>query len=204
MVKKILLADLAIGWLLDQIGNVSLAPAEHSAGTLFAWLWCKLLLVYFDFSGYSDIAVGTSLLFGLKVMENFQWPLFRTNLSEFWRSWHISLSAWCRDYVYFPVFGFTRNPKIGVFASMLVLGYWHGANPKWLLWGAWHASGLAIWQMWQVQKRRIPAIRTIERGTLYRLAAWFLTVNFVALGAVWTATAGPTDALAFLYYFFIK
>jgi D-alanyl-lipoteichoic acid acyltransferase DltB (MBOAT superfamily) len=142
-------------------------------------------------------------LFGIEVMENFRWPLMRRNLSEFWRNWHISLSSWCRDYVYFPVFGLTRRPKLAIFASMLVLGYWHGANPKWLCWGAWHAGGLALWQVWQQRKRQWPRLRTLERSPGYQAAAWLLTVNFVALGAVWVATDTPVHAVAFLYYLFI-
>jgi alginate O-acetyltransferase complex protein AlgI len=203
MFKKIVIADLVLVVALDRIGNPQLAPNAASALTLFAWLWGRMLLVYFDFSGYSDIAIGTSRLFGLDVMENFRWPLLRRNISEFWRNWHISLSSWCRDYVYFPVFGLTRRPKLAIFASMLVLGYWHGANPKWICWGIWHAGGLALWQVWQQRKRTWPRLRTIERSAGYQVAAWLVTVNFVALGAVWIATDTPVHALSFLYYMFI-
>ena len=111
--------------------------------------------LYLQFSGLSDVAIGFALLLGYRVMENFNHAYGQRNIADFWRSWHMSLSSWCRDYIYFPVFGLTRNPKVAVYASMLVLGYWHGANPKWLLWGAWHATGLAVWQWWLTSCCRI-------------------------------------------------
>ena len=204
MVKKIIIADFFIAWMLTEIGIVDGDPAGRSSRALYFYLWCRMLLVYADFSGYSDVAIGTSQLFGLKVMENFEWPLLRRNISQFWRSWHISLSSWCRDYVYFPVFGATRNPTLALFASMMVLGYWHGANPKWVCWGAWHASGLALWQFWQIQKRRRPALlRFTRQSQLYAVASWALMVNFVAIGEVWPETVGPLAAIRYLYQMFV-
>jgi alginate O-acetyltransferase complex protein AlgI len=202
--KKVILADFLILGLQDRFARLPDDPSLATWNAQVAFLWCRFLFLYFDFSGYSDIAIGTSRLFGLQVMENFDWPLLRRNISEFWRSWHISLSSWCRDYVYFPVFGLTRNPKLAVYASMLVLGYWHGANPKWLLWGAWHATGLAIWQSWQVVKRRHPALmHTSQTSRVYRFVAVALTLNFVALGGVWTAFDSPLMSLRYLYYLFM-
>lgn len=202
--KKVLLADLVVLGLQDRFARLPADPSMASWHVQYAYLWCRWLYLYFDFSGYSDMAIGTSRLFGLRVMENFDWPLRRGNISEFWRSWHMSLSSWCRDYIYFPVFGLTRNPKVAVYASMLVLGYWHGANPKWLLWGAWHATGLAIWQWWQVVKRRNPALMRISKSSrAYRLAATGLTLNFVAIGAVWTIFDSPRMSLRYLYYLLV-
>ena len=185
--KKVILADFLMVSLQTRFGllpdDISLASWHAQVG----YLWCRFLYLYFDFSGYSDIAVGTSRLFGLRVMENFNWPLTRGNIRDFWRSWHISLSSWCRDYIYFPVFGLTRNPQLAVYASMLVLGYWHGAHPKWLLWGAWHATGLAVWQWWQTFKRRYPRLmRVSQTSRVYRLVAIAVTLNFVVIGGVWT------------------
>jgi alginate O-acetyltransferase complex protein AlgI len=199
--KKVVLADLVVLALLDQVRVAERSPQTASLLAQTIYLWGRFLYIYFDFSGYSDIAIGTSRLFGLKVIENFEWPILRKNISEFWRAWHISLSSWCRDYVYFPVLGSTRNPKLAVYASMLVLGYWHGANPTWICWGAWHASGLAIWQQWQILKRRRPALQRVSRqNTLYRVTATVLTLNFVALGAVWQSSRSVGEALRYLYY----
>ena len=201
--KKIILADLVVLGLQERFAQLPDDPSLAAWHVQYLYLWCRFLYLYFDFSGYSDIAIGTSGLFGVKVMENFDWPLTRRNISEFWRSWHISLSSWCRDYIYFPVFGLTRNPKLGVYASMLVLGYWHGAHPKWLLWGAWHASGLAVWQWWQVVKRKHPVLLRQSQTAAYRWAALVLTLNFVALGSVWIAFDSPLTSLKYLYYLIV-
>jgi alginate O-acetyltransferase complex protein AlgI len=201
--KKVILADFLMLSLESRFGNL---PAEISLATWhvqLGYLWTHFLYLYFDFSGYSDIAIGTSGLFGIRVMENFNWPITRDNISDFWRSWHMSLSSWCRDYIYFPVFGLTRNPRIGVYASMLILGYWHGAHPKWLLWGAWHATGLATWAWWQSFKRRHPALMQVsETSRLYRFAAIGVTLNFVVVGGAWTAFDSPLQSVRYLYYLF--
>lgn len=200
-VKKILIADFVLTALLGHVAIAKESPAAAPLRTQAIYLWCRFLYVYFDFSGYSDLAIGTSRLFGLTIIENFAWPLLAKNMSEFWRRWHISLSSWCRDYIYFPVLGTTRNPKLAVYTSMVILGYWHGANPKWICWGVWHASGLAVWQSWQTFKRTRPALQRLSRESrLYRVAATVITLNFVALGAVWQSSDSVGEALWFLYY----
>jgi alginate O-acetyltransferase complex protein AlgI len=200
-VKKVIVAEFVILAVQERFAQLPEDPTQADGSAQLLYLWCRFLYLYFDFSGYSDMAIGTSRLFSIRVMENFDWPLVRRNISEFWRNWHMSLSSWCRDYVYFPVFGLTRNPKIAVYASMLVLGYWHGAHPKWLLWGAWHATGLAIWQSWQVLKRRNPRLaRASQSSALYRVAAIALTLNFVVIGSVWTVFDSPLVAIRYLYY----
>ena len=199
--KKVILADFLIVSLENRFGNLPDDVSLANWNTQVGYLWAHFLYLYFDFSGYSDIAIGTSRLFGIQVTENFNWPITRSNISEFWRSWHMSFSSWCRDYIYFPVFGLTRNPQLGVFASMLVLGYWHGAHPKWLLWGAWHATGLMMWQWWQTFKRRHPPLmRVSQTSRTYHLAAVAITLNFVVVGGVWTAFDSPLESLRYLYY----
>ena len=98
--------------------------------------------IYGDFSGYSDIAIGTSKLFGIKLMRNFDNPYFSRDIAEFWRRWHISLTTWFRDYVYIPLGG-SRVSKAKVvrntFVIFLLSGFWHGANWTFLAWGAYHA-----------------------------------------------------------------
>jgi alginate O-acetyltransferase complex protein AlgI len=200
-VKKVILADFLMLSLETRFGRLPADISLASWHVQVGFLWTRFLYLYFDFSGYSDIAIGTSRLFGIRVMENFNWPIARDNISEFWRSWHMSLSSWCRDYIYFPVFGLTRNPRIGVYASMLVLGYWHGAHPKWLLWGAWHATGIAAWQWWQTFKKQYPSLmRVTQTSRIYRLAAVGVTLNFVVIGGVWTAFDSPLQSIRYIYY----
>ena len=98
--------------------------------------------IYGDFSGYSDIAIGTARLFGIRLMTNFQMPYFSRDIAEFWRRWHISLSTWFRDYLYIPLGG-SRNGKWNsvrnTFLIFLISGFWHGANWTFVLWGFIHA-----------------------------------------------------------------
>lgn len=115
----------------DQSGSVLLV------GSLFF-----AFQIYGDFSGYSDIAIGTAKLFGIKLMQNFRTPYFSRDIAEFWRRWHISLTTWFRDYVYIPLGG-SRCSKIKIvrntFIIFLVSGFWHGANWTFLMWGVYHA-----------------------------------------------------------------
>jgi alginate O-acetyltransferase complex protein AlgI len=90
---------------------------------------------YFQFAGFSDLAIGGGLLWGVKVMENFNAPFMATNMQSFWQRWHISLSSWCRDYVFQPVAGFTRNRWFALIASMLVLALWHEISIRYIVWG---------------------------------------------------------------------
>lgn len=203
-VKKVLLADFVMVGIVGHVAFAMESPERARFLTQFIYLWSRFLHLYFDFSGYSDLAIGTSRLFGLKIIENFNWPLFRKNISEFWRSWHMSLSGWCRDYVYFPVVGSTRNPKLAAYAAMAVIGYWHGADPKWLCWGAWHGTGLAVWQMWQSFKSRQPVLQRVSREShLYRIAATVLTLNYVVLGIAWNISDSLPTAVRFYYYMLV-
>ena len=98
--------------------------------------------IYGDFSGYSDIAIGTAKLFGFELMTNFKFPYFSRDIAEFWRRWHISLSTWFRDYLYIPLGGSrVSKPKAirNVFIIFLVSGFWHGANWTLIVWGGIHA-----------------------------------------------------------------
>jgi D-alanyl-lipoteichoic acid acyltransferase DltB (MBOAT superfamily) len=98
--------------------------------------------IYGDFSGYSDIAIGTGRLFGFNLMQNFAFPYFSRDIAEFWRRWHISLSTWFRDYIYIPLGGSRGNREMqfrNVLIIFLVSGFWHGANFTFIAWGAVHA-----------------------------------------------------------------
>lgn len=136
--KKMVIADNC-GQLVDSIFNNSSA---YGGSTLLLGSVLFAFQIYGDFSGYSDIAVGTSRLFGFDLMRNFAFPYFSRDIAEFWRRWHISLSTWFRDYLYIPLGG-NRNGKLrtvrNVFITFLVSGFWHGADWKYIVWGALHA-----------------------------------------------------------------
>ena len=117
-------------------------PGAYSGATLFLGGVFFAFQIYCDFSGYSDIAIGTARLFGFQLMRNFAYPYFSRNIAEFWRRWHISLSSWFRDYVYIPLGGSQGSSfkKVrNVFIIFLVSGFWHGANWTFVIWGALNA-----------------------------------------------------------------
>ncbi len=103
---------------------------------------------YVQFAGYSDIAIGLSMLFGFRMIENFNYPFLAKNIADFWQRWHISLSGWCREYVYYPVSSFTRKPYLGILCSMMVLAFWHEISLNYLLWGILHALAINIWYLY--------------------------------------------------------
>ncbi len=142
LAKKVLLADtFALG--------VPAAFGGGSPGFLDAWTGSLsyALQLYFDFSGYSDMAVGLGLGFGFRFPQNFNSPYKSISITDFWRRWHLSLSSWLRDYLYIPLGGSRRGPLrtyANLFSVMLLGGLWHGASAMFLAWGAWHGLWLAL------------------------------------------------------------
>lgn len=136
--KKIVVADNCAVFV-DQVFSTY---TEQSGSTLFLAAVFFTIQIYGDFSGYSDIAIGTAKLFGIGLMRNFKVPYFSRDIAEFWRRWHISLTTWFRDYVYFPLGGSrVSKGKIvrNTFVVFLLSGFWHGANWTYIAWGAYHA-----------------------------------------------------------------
>lgn len=136
--KKIVIADNCASIANRIFDN----PVDQSGSTLLLGAIYFTFQIYGDFSGYSDIAIGTARLFGFNLMQNFNFPYFSRNIAEFWRRWHISLTTWFRDYIYIPLGG-SRGSKAKVirntFIIFLVSGFWHGANWTFIAWGAYHA-----------------------------------------------------------------
>lgn len=144
LAKKLIIADT-----LSQYADAAFRlPVEQMSAPL-AWLalLCYSLQIYFDFSGYSDMAIGLGRMFGFEFLENFQYPYIAKSVTEFWRRWHISLSSWLRDYVYIPLGGSRVGPG-RTYANLLIVfllcGAWHGAKWTFVIWGAWHGLFLVI------------------------------------------------------------
>jgi alginate O-acetyltransferase complex protein AlgI len=136
--KKIVIADTC-GIIVD---SIFLNPESHNSSTLILAAIFFSFQIYGDFSGYSDIAIGTAKLFGFQIMTNFKVPYFSRNIAEFWRRWHISLSSWFQDYLYIPLGGSrgTKSKTIrNIFIIFLVSGFWHGANWTFIFWGGINA-----------------------------------------------------------------
>ncbi|MBI5261818.1 MAG: MBOAT family protein [Bradyrhizobium sp.] len=168
--QKVLIAD-TLAPLVD--GGYSL-PSPSSLDVLITVLAYTLHL-YFDFAGYSSMAIGLGLMVGLKFPENFDRPYLSTSLTEFWRRWHISLSSWLRDYLYIPMGG-NRVGRVRTNVNLLVTmalgGLWHGASWTFLIWGMWHGIGLVACRIWDAM--RLPTIPAV--------LGHVLTVAFVMMG----------------------
>jgi alginate O-acetyltransferase complex protein AlgI len=148
LAKKFMLADLLTA-LTNHLNHHDIAQAAR--WVLPVWLLAYGFKIYLDFSAYSDIAIGSARLFGIKVPENFDWPYLRTNISEFWQHWHMSLYKWLVDYVFIPLGGSrTAQPRVylNVLITMLVSGLWHGAALNFVVWGLWHGMLLMIYRAW--------------------------------------------------------
>lgn len=180
--KKLVLAD----WIGYFIMPVWESPDSYSLAIRALALVGFSLQIYFDFSGYSDLAIGSSRIFGLKIMENFNWPYLQPNISQFWRSWHISLSDWIRDYLFFPLSNLSRNKFWLTFAvpviAMGICGLWHGGAWHFLFWGVWHGAGLAIFQVWQNHKRKHPGLAKLAGQPWFNLVSVLITFLFVTTG----------------------
>lgn len=179
--KKVLIADnLApiVRYCFDSAESLSFLEA------CFATLAYTLQL-YFDFSGYSDMAVACALFFNIRLPWNFLSPYKAPNIQDFWRRWHITLSFWLRDYLYIPLGGSRKGALrtcINIFVTFLLGGLWHGAAWTFVLWGAMHGAALALHRLWAgVWKKRMP-----------RFCGWLLTFCFLNLA--WTVFRAPDFA----------
>jgi alginate O-acetyltransferase complex protein AlgI len=142
--KKVLIANTVAG-PADKIFSMPIAQLTPA----HAWLGivCYTLQIYFDFSGYSDMAIGLGRMFGFRFPENFRWPYVADTVQEFWRRWHMSLSSWFRDYVYVPLGGNRVSPArtyVNLVTVFFLCGLWHGASWNFVLWGLFHGAFLVI------------------------------------------------------------
>lgn len=194
--KKILLAD-SIGAYADAVFNA--AGAGIAPSTLEAWLgsFAYTFQLYFDFSGYTDMALGLGLMFGLRLPENFASPYKATGVVEFWRRWHITLGAWLRDFLYIPLGG-NRRGRVrqygNLFLTMLIGGAWHGAGWTFILWGALHGFMLSVNHLFRARVRATRLERALSRAPARVLCVAF---TFVCIDLCWVVfrAAGPDAAL---------
>ncbi|WP_271410972.1 MBOAT family O-acyltransferase [Pseudomonas sp. Q1-7] len=171
-VKKVFIAD-SLAPLVDHC----FALQNPSTGDAWLGMLAYTAQLYFDFSGYSDMAIGLGLMMGFRFMENFNQPYISQSITEFWRRWHISLSTWLRDYLYIPLGGnrgTTFQTYRNLFLTMLLGGFWHGANWTFLIWGAWHGLWLSIER----------ALGINAAPLVFQPLRWAFTVFLVMLGWV--------------------
>lgn len=169
LAKKVLIAEPlspVVGYIFEQAGSLTFCEALY--GSL-----CYTLQLYFDFSGYCDMAVGCALMLNIQLPWNFDSPYKSTNIQEFWRRWHMTLSRWLRDYLYIPLGGNRKGINrtlVNLFLTFLLGGLWHGAAWTFVIWGVMHGVALIIHRLWAQAGKR-----------LARPLAWLLTFSFINL-----------------------
>ena len=196
--KKVLLANtFGAAWNALQV----------TTGTAAAWLGllCYTLQIYFDFSGYSDMAIGLGQLFGFTFLENFNYPYISASITEFWRRWHISLSTWFKEYVYIPLGGNRKGLARQIFnilAVWLLTGLWHGASWNFVLWGGYYAALLILEKCWLLKAgEKLPLVLRRMLTMVLVMLGWalFYFEDLGALGAFLGRlfTAVPSAGIAF-------
>ena len=191
-VKIVVLGNFLVSQVFAEFVN----NINESNAALFVYLDLlrHSLNLYFQFSGYSDVAIGLGMLFGFKVMENFNWPFLQKNISDFWKSWHISLTGWCREYIYMVVIATRRSPTLAAITTMLAIGFWHEISFRYFVWGVYHGLGVAAWQMFQRIKPQLPTVRHPMLKRVLHLLSVLLTFHFVVFG--FSIVQGPDLASA--------
>ena len=178
--KKVVLAQLLASALVDPVFE---APSEHSSLEVVLGVYGYAAQIFCDFSGYTDLAIGSAALLGYTMPENFDAPYAATNPQDFWRRWHISLSSWLRDYLFIPLGGSRGGPARTAAALGLTLvlgGLWHGAAWTFIAWGAFHAVGLIVHRAWASWG----ATRSLRAQRGWGVLARVLTFHFVCAGWV--------------------
>ena len=197
MFKKIVIAD-SLGWRVDYIfDNFQILDG----GILILGLIYFSFQIYCDFSGYSDIAIGTAKLFGIKLRSNFKFPYFSRNIGEFWRRWHISLSSWFRDYLYIPLGGSRKGRRVSIrniFIIFILSGFWHGAEWRYIMWGLVHA--LLFCPLFLLGKNRRYTNSLVGHNNFPSIKEIFqITITFLTTTLAWVFFRSDSIYDAFLY-----
>ncbi len=195
--KKIVIADNCAQYV-NLIFNNS---ADYPGSVLFVGAFLFAFQIYGDFSGYSDIAIGTSRLFGFNLMQNFNFPYFSRDIAEFWRRWHISLSTWFRDYLYIPLGGSRRGKIVNIrniFIIFIVSGFWHGANWTFIVWGVLNA--FFFLPLMLLGKNRVNT-DTVAQGKLFPSLKeiFYMSVTFIITLFAWIFFRATDLTHAFSY-----
>ena len=201
--KKFVVADaLALIALND-----TNALQVHSAGWMWILLYAYAFQIYFDFSGYTDIAIGIARFLGINLPENFASPYLKPNLTQFWNNWHMTLTQWFRAYFFNPVTRWLRSWEkpmpapmmiaLTQVATMLLIGFWHGVTWNFALWGLWHGVGLFIHNRWSdmTKVRAGEWATTPFRKNILNISGIIITFNFVALGWIFFALSSMSTSI---------
>jgi alginate O-acetyltransferase complex protein AlgI len=208
--KRILLGVFSKFVLADGLALIALNSDNASQVNSPGWLWVIVyayaLRIFFDFSGYTDIALGMGQLLGIRLPENFDKPYLKPNLTLFWNSWHITLAQWFRAYFFNPLTRALRSDRrkipipliifIGQLTTFIMIGLWHGISWNYAIWGAWHGLGLFIHNRWsEFIRTKLPIFENRPHlKHLVGLVGIVLTFHYVSLGWVWFALSTPAQS----------
>jgi D-alanyl-lipoteichoic acid acyltransferase DltB (MBOAT superfamily) len=191
LIKKLLIADYLAQHLIDRVFDT---PKLYSGGEVLIGVYAYAFQLYYDFSGYTDIAIGSAGLLGIKLPPNFNRPYIAENIADFWRRWHITLSNWLRDYLYFSLPGLRSRWKIFTYLNLIVTmtlgGLWHGPTAGFAIWGLIHGTGLAGVRWLQVLRNN----RRPRPEPALRLLRIIVTFNFVCFGWIFFRAQNFTTA----------
>jgi D-alanyl-lipoteichoic acid acyltransferase DltB (MBOAT superfamily) len=193
LVKKFLIADFLAEHLINRVFDT---PTLYSGSEALVAAYSYAFQLYYDFSGYTDIALGSALLLGIALPVNFKQPYLAQNVADFWRRWHISLSNWLRDYLFFSFPGQRSKWRVYPYLvlTMAIGGFWHGPNWTFLVWGLMHGTGLAVVHAFQALRgRRKPSPRLAPR-----ILSVLLTFHFVVFAWIFFRSPNLSGALDFL------
>ncbi|MDA9101223.1 MBOAT family protein [Omnitrophica bacterium] len=198
--KKVFLAD-HLGYFVD---NIYGSPLLFDTATVWLAALCFSLQIYFDFSGYSDMAIGIARIMGFYFKKNFNFPYLATNLRDLWDRWHISLTTWVKDYLYRSLGGSRRSlgrNLFNVIVTMAIMGLWHGARWPFVIWGLMHAGGLLVNRMLTsfLQRWQRPPLRVRRMITI---TGWFLTFLYWTLASAVFRAPNVSTALDILHKLF--
>ena len=196
--KKVVIAD-SLAEIVDEIFQ---NYDTHNATTLIVGAIAFSFQIYGDFSGYSDIALGTAKLFGFELLSNFKFPYFSRDIAEFWRRWHISLSSWFRDYLYIPLGG-SKNGKLkavrNTFIIFLVSGFWHGASWNFIVWGFLHACGFLPLLLLNRNRKHLTDVVAQDRLFPNPKELWQMATTFVFVSFAWIFFRAESMPIAVSY-----
>ena len=180
-VKKLVISDQ----IAPNVDLIFASPGNYDGFTLLQGALGYAVQIYCDFSGYSDMAIGSARMMGFRFVENFQMPYSAVNITEFWRRWHISLSTWLRDYLYIPLGGNrkgTARTYINLMVTMVLGGLWHGASWNFVFWGALHGVALAVHKGWCAWDPFAALKDNPVFQSVWSVCSRFLTLGVVVLG----------------------
>lgn len=199
LTKKVLIAN-TLAVVVDSVWNIG--PDKQSISIAWIASIAYTLQIYFDFSGYSDMAIGLGQMLGFHFDKNFNLPYISNNITEFWRRWHISLSSWFRDYVYIPLGGNRKRVYLNLLIVFVLTGVWHGASWNFIIWGCWNAFFILVERFVKTNRKTKDNLVGTRKNQFEICLKKIYTLLVVNIGWVLFRAPNLTDALNFIKVLF--